>query len=390
MQFRELGNTGEKVSILGFGTMRLPTIKTHDNIDKTEASNILKYGIDNGINIIDTAYPYHGKEFAAAGKCEAFLGEFLKENSYREDILISTKSPSWLIEKEEDFTYYLDNQLKALQTDYIDVYMLHDISLKQWEKFQEFNVIKFLENAKDEGKINHIGLSVHCDLWDLAEMLYAYDGWEVCLTQMNYVDESYQTGLEGLEYLKDEKIGTMIMEPLRGGTLVNNIPQPISDIWDRAEVKRTPLEWALEYLWDMENVDCVLSGMNSLEQVKENIEIASKAKVNSISEFDKELIREVREKYMELRGNTCTGCNYCKGCPNNVDIVNCMKEYNIGKMIGDPKASAMHYFSRINKENRAENCTACGDCIPLCPQFLDIPDELLKVYEYFGDEFNHF
>lgn len=387
MQYRNLGITKEKVSILGFGAMRLPTLKDNEDINKTEASEILKYGIDNGINIIDTAYSYHGSTIGGKGNSEAFLGEFLSENSYRDDVLISTKSPSWLVEKKEDFSNFLETQLKELQTDYIDIYMLHDIRLNQWEKFQEFNVIDFLEEAKEDGKIKYVGLSVHTDLWDLAEMLYAYEGWDVCLTQMNYVDEAYQTGLEGLDYLKSEKKGTMVMEPLRGGTLVNNIPQDILDLFNQAEVKRTPTEWAFEYLWDMENVDCVLSGMNTLEQVKENIEIASKAKINSISDFDKEIIRQVRETYMEKRGNNCTGCNYCKGCPNKVDIPKCMQEYNIGKMLGSPEASAIQYFSRVDKENRAENCTACGDCIPLCPQFLDIPDELMKVHEYFGDEY---
>lgn len=259
----------EKVSTLGFGTMRLPVLKDNEDINKTEASEILTYGIDNGINIIDTAYTYHGAVFDKKGNSEAFLGEFLSENSYRDDVLISTKSPCWLIEKEDDFTNFLDEQLKNLKTDYIDIYLLHNITLEQWQKCQEYDVIKFLEEAKEDGKIKNIGLSVHCDLWDLAEMVYAYDGWDVCLTQMNYVDEAYQTGREGLEYLKSEKIGTKIMEPLREGTLVNNLPQDITNLFNKFEVKRTPLQWALEYLWDMQEVDCVFSGMNSLEQVKQ-------------------------------------------------------------------------------------------------------------------------
>lgn len=390
MQYRELGKTKEKVSILGFGSMRLPTLKDHHEINKTEASKNLTYGIENGINLIDTAYSYHGKELIEKGNAEKFLAEFLKENNYREDILISTKSPSWLIEDKNDFNKFLDSQLKDLQTDYIDIYLLHAISLEQWQKFQEYNIIDLIENAKDEGKIKHIGLSVHCDLWDLAEMIHAYDKWEVCLTQMNYVDETYQTGLEGLEYLKNENIGTMIMEPLRGGTLVSNIPNEVEKLWNTAEVKRTPVEWALDYLWNMKNVDCVLSGMSSLEQVKENIEIANNSKINSITNNDKELIRNVAEVYKSLKANNCTGCNYCRGCPSGVNISKCMEEYNISKMLNSPKASAMHYFSQIDEESNASNCTSCGECIPLCPQMINIPEELEKITEYFGDKFDHF
>ena len=178
------------------------------------------------------------------------------------------------------------------------------------------------------------------------------------------------------------------MEPLRGGRLVNNIPTEVQKLWDMAEVKRTPVEWALQYLWNRDDVDCVLSGMTSLEQVKENIKIASTEDI--ISDNDQELIREVARTYRTFLGNRCTRCGYCMPCPHGVDIINCLTEYNIAHMMNDPKASAMQYFSLIDDDSRADSCIDCKECIPFCTQMLDIPKELQKVYEYFGSEFDHF
>ena len=178
------------------------------------------------------------------------------------------------------------------------------------------------------------------------------------------------------------------MEPLRGGRLVQNIPKEVQTLWDSADVKRTPVEWALQYLWNRDDVDCVLSGMTSLNQVKENIEIANK--IDEISENDQELIREVARTYRTFLGNNCTRCGYCMPCPHGVDIINCLTEYNIAHMLNDPKASAMQYFSLIDDDSRADSCVQCMECIPFCTQMLDIPEELVKVHEYFGSEFDHF
>ena len=280
MLYNELGKTGLKVSRLGFGTMRLPTINSNDEINTAEASEMLEYGIENGINLIDTAYPYHSKTLEGSGNSERFVGEFLAENSYRDEVLISTKSPSWAIESEDDFQLYLDEQLKKLQTDYIDIYLLHSLTVPDWEKVKKFNVLDFLDDCLSSGAVKHVGFSSHIEIDYLIEIIDEYPKWEVALTQMNYFDEYYQSGVMGLDYLKDVNMGSMIMEPLRGGRLVNNIPQSVQNIWDMAEVKRTPVEWALQYLWNRNDVDCVLSGMTSLQQVKENIEIASKVDEN--------------------------------------------------------------------------------------------------------------
>ena len=388
MIYNTLGKTGLKVSRLGFGTMRLPTSQSNADIVESEATEMLIYGIENGVNLIDTAYPYHSATLDGGGNSEIFLGKFFSENDYRDEVLISTKSPSWAIEKTSDFDYYLDEQLNKLQTDYIDIYLLHSLTVPDWTKVNNLGVLDFLDDCLSSGKVKHIGFSSHIEIDYLIEIVDEYPKWEVVLTQMNYLDEYYQSGVMGLDYLKQENIGSMVMEPLRGGRLVQNIPQEVQDLWNTSEVKRTPVEWALQYLWNRDDIDCVLSGMTSLEQVKENVRIASTEDI--ISDYDHELIREVARTYRTFLGNSCTRCGYCMPCPHGVDIINCLTEYNIAHMMNDPKASAMQYFSLIDDDSRADSCVNCKECLPFCTQMLNIPEELQKVYEYFGSEFDHF
>ena len=388
MIYNTLGKTGLEVSRLGFGCMRLPTKANNADIDTDEASKMLRYGIENGINLIDTAYPYHSEGLDGNGESEKFIGEFLSENSLRDEIILQTKSPSWLMESHEDFNHYLDIQLEKLKTDYIDIYLLHSLTVPDWNRVRDLNVLDFLDDALSSGKIKHVGFSSHIEVDNMIEIIDEYPKWEVAMTQMNYLDEYYQSGIMGLDYLRQVNMGSMIMEPLRGGRLVQNIPDEIQNLWNMAETKRTPVEWALQYLWNRDDVDCVLSGMTSFSQVKENIEIASR--MDTISENDQELIREVARTYRTFLGNRCTRCGYCMPCPHGVDIINCLTEYNIAHMMGNPKASAMQYFSLIDEDSRADSCVYCGECIPFCTQMLNIPEELEKVYEYFGDEFDHF
>ena len=388
MIYNTLGKTNLKVSRLGFGCMRLPTKNSNDEIDEIEASKMLEYGIEHGINIIDTAYPYHAKGLDGEGNSEAFIGKFLSENSYRDDIILQTKSPSWLMEESNDFDFYLNKQLEKLQSDYIDIYLLHSLTVSDWEKVKNLNVLDFLDDSLSSGKIRHVGFSSHIEVDYLIEILDEYPKWEVVLTQMNYLDEYYQSGVMGLNYLKQVNVGSMIMEPLRGGRLVENIPNDIMNLWKQSEVQRTPVEWAFQYLWNRDDVDCVLSGMSNFNQVVENVKIASNNDL--ISENDHELIREVARTYRTHLGNDCTRCGYCMPCPHGVDIINCLTEYNIAHMMGNPKASAMQYFSLIDEDSRADSCINCEECIPFCTQMLNIPQELQKVYEFFGSEFDHF
>jgi hypothetical protein len=389
MIYNTLGKTGLKVSRLGFGTMRLPTIDSHSDIDEVETTKMFDYAIENGINIFDTAYPYHNDTLAGNGRCETFLGEYLKENNLRDEIILQTKSPTWFIQQKEDFELFLDEQLKKLQTDYVDVYLLHSLTVPNWDKVKNLEVLDFLDDCLSSGKVKHVGFSAHVEMETLIKILDEYPKWEVVLTQMNYLDEHYQSGALGLSYLKRKDIGTMIMEPLRGGRLINHIPEQVRVWWEISDVERTPVEWALQYLWNRSDVDCVLSGMSSLKQVEENVKYASNEDI--ISDYDQEIIREVARQYrISSFGNDCTQCGYCMPCPKGVDIVNCFNEYNIAQMMRDPKASALQYFSLIDADSRADSCDQCGECLPLCTQDLNIPEELRKVHKYFGSEFNHF
>ena len=389
MIYNTLGKTGLKVSRLGFGTMRLPAINSNGNIDEAEAEKMLEYGIENGINLFDTAYPYHCDTFAGSGNAELFLGNYFNENNLRDEIILQTKSPTWFIENKGDFEKYLNHQLEKLKTDYIDVYLLHSLTADTWKKLYELDVLDFLDECLSSGKVKHVGFSSHMDFDTFTEIIAEYPKWEVVLTQMNYLDEFCQTGIMGLKHLKENNIGSMIMEPLRGGRLIHNLPEQAKVLWEISEVKRTPAQWAFQYLWNRDDVDCVLSGMSSLSQVKENIRYASTEDI--LSDYDKDIIKEVARQYYSLSaGNDCTSCGYCMPCPNGVDIVNCLREYNIGKMMGDPKASALQYFSLIAYDARAENCNDCGECLKFCTQDVNIPKELQKVFEFFGSEFNHF
>lgn len=383
MLYRELGQTGEKVSILGFGAMRFPTINNQANkIDEKEASSMLKYGIDNGINIIDTAYSYHTLDFNEPGESEPFIGKFLS-TGYREKVLISTKLPSWIVEKKGDMEKFLDQQLKRLQTDSIDIYLLHSLKKDYWENLTNLDVFEFMDTILEDGRVKHIGFSFHDELDLFLEILDSYD-WEVVLTQMNYLDEGYQSGINGVQYLSSINMGNMIMEPLRGGKLVENIPREIQSLWDTAPTKRSPLQWAFQYFWDMGGISTVFSGMSSLEQVKENVAIADIGYPNTLNQEDKNLIKEVARTYRQRKDIDCTQCNYCMPCPEKVDIPTCFKEYNIAKMLDNPEESSMQYFSLLNEENYASSCTECGDCVPMCPQMINIPEELKKVKKLFG------
>ena len=385
MKYKTLGKTGEKVSILGFGAMRLPHFEREEDINKEETDKILSYGIENGINLVDTAYNYHYPNLVDKWKCEEYVGNFLKEYSYRDEIFLSAKLPSWKIKKYEDMETIFESQLKDLQTDSVDFYMLHHLNEDYWKMFRELDVFEWMDELLSSGRVKHMGFSAHTEMDWIVDIVDDYDKFEFGLTQLNYLDERYQSGREGVEYLSSHGLGTMIMEPLRGGTLVQNVPQDIMDLWDMAEEKRTPLEWAFQYLWNMEEVDVVLSGMNSINQIKQNIEIASRTEVNSISEHDLELIKEVAWEYKQRRGNDCTGCGYCMPCPHKVDVASCFREYNVGKMLNNPAASAFHYFS-LDPRTRADRCLHCDDCLNHCPQMIHISEDMKKVEEFFGKE----
>jgi len=376
MLYREFGKTGEKVSILGFGCMRLPVIDDNPNtIDEKEAIKQIRYSIDNGVNYIDTAFIYHG------GMSEGLLGKALKDG-YRDKVYIATKLPSWLINSREDMDKYLNDQLERLQTDHIDFYLLHSMQKNYWENLKKHDVFDFLNKAIADGRIKYAGFSFHDELPLFKEIVDSYD-WSFCQIQYNFMDENYQAGKEGLKYAADKNLGIVIMEPLRGGNLARRIPEDVKDIWNKADVKRSPVEWALRFLWNHPEISIVLSGMNDMNHINENIKSASEGYPNSLSEKEVSLINEVKEIYKSRMKVNCTNCKYCMPCPAGVDIPLNFTHFNNAYIYEDMGTAKFQYSAFVNKKARASNCIKCGKCEEACPQHIKIRKIFEDVVETF-------
>lgn len=363
-------NNGDEISALGFGAMRLPT--KNMGIDKERAREQIYYAIDQGVNFIDTAFPYHG------GASESFLGEILTEE-YREKVKLCTKMPALFVNKYEDMEKYLEVQLEKLQTDYIDYYLLHSLDKGNFEKLKELKVFDFLEKVRDEGKIKNIGFSFHDNGEYFKYIVDGYD-WDACLVQYNYLDETNQAGTEGVKYAASKGISVFIMEPLKGGILAGKVPEEVQKIWDKSGVKRSPADWALRWVLNHSEVACVLSGMNEEEHVEENLRVASETLPNSLTDDELRLYDEVKEVYKDLMAVDCTGCGYCMPCPQGVNIPRCFEVYNQKHMFNQMEASILYLTqlggAMVENESYAGLCTGCGKCVRACPQKLEIPELL--------------
>lgn len=316
MQYRQFPGMDWKPSALGFGCMRLPTADKHPlspNIDEEEAIRIIRYAVEQGVNYLDTAYTYHG------GNSEVVLGKALRDG-YRDEVKIATKSPTWLMKSPEDFDKYLNEQLSKLQTDYIDFYLLHGLDKKNWENvILKLGLLEKAEKAKEDGRVKAIGFSFHDDYDAFEPIVNGFNDWDCCLLQYNYMDINNQAGTKGVKYAADKGLGVMVMEPLLGGKLARP-PRNVLEIFEGFTVKRSPADWALQWVWNQSEVSLVLSGMSSMQQVKENLHSAEASAVNSFNENELHVIQQVREKYREKAAIPCTGCNYCLPCPNGVAI----------------------------------------------------------------------
>lgn len=373
MLYRKLGQTDKMASILGFGTMRLPIIGDDDSqVDEEKAVKMIRYAIDSGINYIDTAYPYHG------GMSESVIGKAL-EGGYREKVYLATKLPSWLITSREDMDRYLNEQLEKLRTDHIDFYLLHALNKDFWELVKKHEVFDFLNSALSEGKIRYTGFSFHDNIGLFKEIVDSYS-WDLCQIQYNFMDENFQAGHEGLMYAVSKGLGVVIMEPLRGGYLVSSVPSEVRKIWDSAEIKRSPVEWGFQYLWDYPEISVVLSGMSDLAQVKNNLEFAEKGLPNSLTQDEKKLISKVKEIYRSKTRVYCTGCHYCMPCPSGVNIPETFKFLNNAEMFDRIEEEKLLYSGL---EGKASNCTECGQCEEKCPQQTPIREMLKDVVNIF-------
>ncbi|HPB34286.1 MAG TPA: aldo/keto reductase [Caldisericia bacterium] len=371
MKYRKFLKGNIDISSLGFGTMRFPTIKNEGDIDIQKTTEMLDYAIYNGLNYIDTAFTYHN------GMSENFLGDYLEKRKLRDKIFLATKMPVWKIEKYSDLDYYFNIQLRRLRTSYIDFYLLHSLWQGSWEKVKNLNMLDFLIKKKEEGKIRFFGFSFH-DEFNVFKEIIDYYNWDFCQIQLNYMDIDYQAGERGLKYAYEKGIQAIIMEPLKGGKLANP-PQSIRNVFDEYKIKKSPVEWALSFLLNKKEILLILSGMSSFEQVKENIEVASKYEINSLNEDELKILSIARNEWLNIKSIGCTNCKYCMPCPNGVNIPKNFEIYNNYIMYGDLNESVSKY-QYLKEEERASNCKECGTCETLCPQNLEII-KLLKLID---------
>ncbi len=368
MKYRKFGKLDWEVSALGFGAMRLPILDNDTSkIDEPEAIRMIRHAIDQGVNYVDTAYPYH------RGNSEFLVGKALKDG-YRQKVALATKMPTWLVEKREDFDKYLDEQLGKLQTERMDFYLLHGLSNQRWPKIRDLGVTDWAEEKIDEGKIGHIGFSFHDEYPMIKEIVDHYDGWTFCQIQYNYMDteSSYRApGTKGLKHAASKGLAVVVMEPIQGGRLAITSPPEIQELWDEAPVERSPAEWALQWVWNHPEVSVVLSGMSTMQHVVENIESAGRSGPGILTREELDVVAEVQKKYAELGYIGCTKCLYCQPCPEGVlipQIIGVLNE-NYTKSRDEAKKA---YLEALPEEGRAGKCAQCGTCEEQCPQGLPI------------------
>jgi len=398
-----MGSLDWDVSVLGFGAMRLPTKQVKDDktgeiknvVEEDEAIKMIRYAIDNGVNYIDTAYPYHG------GESEVVVGKALKDG-YREKVHLTTKLPMWMVKKTDDFDEFLKQQIKRLQTN-PDIYLFHGLNKERLEKLKNLNLIEKMEQAKAKGLIKHIGFSFH-DSYEVFKEIIDFYNWDCCQIQFNYLDIGYQAGTKGLEYAGSKGIAVIIMEPIRGGKLAIpddklNSKGGFKEVLDASKVKRSMADWALQFVWNYQEVSVVLSGMSTMQQVIENIDSANISGVNSLTEDEQNTISRLREVYDKYLVVPCTNCGYCIPCPNDISIPFVFRLLNEVAYWGESGRQRIAFFynnmakTQEDVEERrskgdeisgaASLCVQCEECLDKCPQQIDIPDFMEKTNEIF-------
>ncbi|MBE6030430.1 MAG: aldo/keto reductase [Clostridiales bacterium] len=367
MQYRS-DKYGNQISVLGYGCMRFTQKAGRPDVDKTEKEIMAAY--EAGVNYFDTAYIYPGSE--------ATLGTILERNGIREKVNIATKLPHYMIKSVDNAEKFFQEELRRLKTDYIDYYLMHMLTdLKTWERLKELGIAEWINEKKESGAIRQIGFSYHGNSDMFCELVDAYP-WDFCQIQYNYLDEHSQAGRKGLMHAADKGIPVIIMEPLRGGRLVNNLPEKAKKLFSEYEIRRTPAEWAFRWLWNQPQVTCVLSGMNSIEMVEENVKNADTSRACEFSDSDYRLLNKVVESINEKMKVGCTGCGYCMPCPMKVDIPGTFSAYN--KKYTDNTFTALKEYmmcTTLRKDSTsASNCIGCGKCEQHCPQHIEIRKEL--------------
>ena len=359
---------GNKLSLLGFGCMRFQRTLGKTNIAEAEQQVLAAYNA--GVNYFDTAYIYPGNE--------AVLGEILERNGLRDKINIATKLPHYLIRSYDGLEKLFQEQLKRLRTDYIDYYLMHMLSdIKTWERMKDLGIEKWIADKKASGQIRQIGFSYHGNSDMFCQLVDAYD-WDFCMIQYNYMDEHSQAGRKGLQHASAKGLPVMIMEPLRGGKLVKNLPADALKLFEKHSPKHTPAQWAFRWLFNQPEVTCVLSGMNSLEMVQDNVHTASTTSVGDLTPEDEAMLKDVVKVISAKTKVGCTGCGYCVPCPKNVDIPGTFAAYNLCHTESRFWGFIEYLKCTTLRKNAtgASNCVNCGKCEKHCPQNIAIRQEL--------------
>ena len=359
---------GNDISILGYGCMRFSRTAGKIDLEKTEKEIMTAF--HHGVNYFDTAYVYGGSEAA--------LGKILKRNHIRKQVYIATKLPHYLIKTTDSMDKYFKEQLRRLQTNYVDYYLMHMLTdVQTWERLKSLGILEWLEEKKKNGAIRQVGFSYHGNSDMFCQLVDAYD-WDFCQIQYNYMDENSQAGRKGLQYANKKGLPVIIMEPLRGGKLVNRLPKEAEKIFEKYPVKHTPAQWALRWLWNQPEVTCVLSGMNSKKMVQDNIKTASTVSVGEMGPKEEAMLQRVVQAINAKMKVGCTGCAYCMPCPKNVDIPGTFAAYNRCYSEGKRAAFIEYFMCTAMRKNSsaASNCVECGKCEKHCPQHIKIRKEL--------------
>lgn len=367
MQYR-LDKDGNKISILAYGCMRFT--KSNGKIDLDKAESEVMEAIRLGVNYFDTAYIYSGSE--------AVLGEILKRNHCREQIYIADKLPHYMIKSRDGLEKAFQEQLRRLQTDYIDYYLMHMLTdIATWDKLKKMGIENWIKEKLESGQIRHIGFSYHGNTNMFCQLIDAYD-WDFCMIQYNYLDEHSQAGKRGLQYASQKGLPVMIMEPLRGGKLVDLLPEAAKQLIRENPRGYSPAEWAFRWLWNQPEVTTVLSGMNSLEMLRENCRVASGMQAGEFQEEDYAFIEEIKKEINHSMKVGCTGCGYCMPCPAGVDIPGSFGAYNMIYSQGKKAARKGYMQCTIFRHDpsSASLCIECGKCEQHCPQQISIRKEL--------------
>lgn len=368
MEKRIFEKLNVEASLLGFGCMRFP-LNEDGKIDECEAEKMIDLAISKGVNYIDTAYPYHD------GESEPFVGKVLKKYN-RKDYLLATKLPIWKISSQEDAKSIFESQLKRLDVEYIDFYLLHALDQDKWNKVKEYHIIELCEELKKQGKIKHIGFSFHDEYPVFEEIAQSYS-WDFCQLQLNYMDMNIQAGQKGVDLANKLNIPLVVMEPIKGGSLAN-LPKDVTEMFKSYHEDATLASWALRYVGSLPGVKVILSGMSTLQQVEDNLKTFDN--YQNLSDDELKVVHQVSDTLHSRMKNGCTGCGYCMPCPFGVNIPNNFRYWNNCYVYEDEKTFKAKYHAMLDKE-KASQCKQCGACEKMCPQQLPIREDLKRVVQ---------